>query len=250
MLQKVMLIAHRGYSSHAPENTLSAFLLAVRHGYLDIEFDVQLSKDGVPVVIHDDTVNRTTDGEGRVIDHTFDQLKELDAGSWFSMSYAGESIPSLEEVLVTLKGRARLHLELKSGEPELPAKIAQLLSSTGWLKDALRQPRFHAMRKPRLVISSFDREQLLRSMELLSPTIMHELLVVKASDESLEWAAQHKVRSYHPDGNAITPELVRKARKLGMHVGAWWWTRQEQDIRLVRRHGIRYAFVDSPHLHK
>lgn len=245
-----MLIAHRGYSSHAPENTLSAFWLAVQHGYRDIEFDVQLSKDGVPVIIHDDTVDRTTDGQGKVADHTFAQLQKLDAGAWFSMSYAGEHIPSLEEVLIALKGKACLHIELKSDEPELPTKVAQLLSHTGWLKDALRQPRFQATRRPRLVVSSFDREQLARSIELLSPTIMHELLVVNASDESLEWAARHKIRSYHPDGNLITPELVRKARKLGMHVGAWWWTRQEQDIRLVRRHGIRYAFVDSPHLHR
>lgn len=243
------LVAHRGYSGRAPENTLVAFLLAVAHGYHDIEFDVQLSKDGIPVVIHDDTVDRTTDGSGAVNQLTFAQLEALDAGSWHSEHFTAHRIPSLLEVLTHLKGIANLHIELKSTEPELVQKVSELLKETGWLDDALSQTVRQKAASPVLIVSSFDRDQLARSIEMLPKNIIHELLVEKVSDESLQWAADHKVRSYNPDGHDVTPELIRKARKLHLRVGAWWQTREDQDARALSRVGGHYAFVDSPHLH-
>jgi len=248
-LKKITLIAHRGYSSEAPENTLSAFNLAISHGYTDIELDVQLTKDGVPVIFHDETIDRTTNGNGRVDDHTHAQLFELDAGAWLNKSFANEKIPTLEETLINLKGRAALHLELKSKEKELPAKIANLLEKTGWLK---KQPVIYrrlGIVRPMLVISSFDRAQLLRSIQLLSDSVLHELLVEKVSEESLLWASMHKVRSYHPNGRDVTPELVKRARQLHLHIGAWWDTRDDQNARDIARTGARYAYVDSPLLH-
>src|SRR3954447_15867557 len=92
---------HRGASGHAPENTLVAFRRAKELGATWIEFDVQLSADGIPIILHDDTLERTTNlgQQLRPTELTLAQLKDLDAGSWFSPEFAGEKIPTLEEVL-------------------------------------------------------------------------------------------------------------------------------------------------------
>jgi glycerophosphoryl diester phosphodiesterase len=100
---EIQLIAHRGASAIAPENTLAAFQLAVSKGAAGVEFDLQLTSEGVPVVIHDSTLNRTTNGQGKVRDHSLTELKRLDAGKWFDVKFTGEKIPTLQEVLNLLK---------------------------------------------------------------------------------------------------------------------------------------------------
>jgi glycerophosphoryl diester phosphodiesterase len=110
---KVMVIAHRGFSGIAPENTLTAFKKAIDVGADMIELDVLLSKDGELVVIHDKTVNRTTNGKGKVCDFTLNELKKLDAGGWFKNHFTGEKIPSLEEVLDLAKNKILLNIEIK-----------------------------------------------------------------------------------------------------------------------------------------
>ncbi|WP_211747688.1 glycerophosphodiester phosphodiesterase family protein [Paenibacillus sp. Marseille-Q4541] len=110
-----LCVAHRGYSSLAPENTLASFKLAMEQKQVSwIELDVQLSRDGVPIVIHDYRLERTTNGKGNVRDHTLKELKKLDAGSWKSKDYSGERIPTLAEVLELTKGKVRLNIELKT----------------------------------------------------------------------------------------------------------------------------------------
>jgi len=107
-------MAHRGWSSIAPENTIAAIELALYEPRIQaIEIDVQLSKDGVPVVIHDHTLNRTTNGVGIVQAYTYNELQCLDAGSWFSNTYKGERIPSLEDVFRLVRGRSLLNIDIK-----------------------------------------------------------------------------------------------------------------------------------------
>jgi glycerophosphoryl diester phosphodiesterase len=110
-----LVVAHRGASALAPENTLAAVRLALAHGAPAVECDVHLCADGVPVVIHDDRVDRTTSGKGLVSALTLQHLKTLDAGSWFGPAFAGERIPTLDEVLEACAGRARVFVELKAG---------------------------------------------------------------------------------------------------------------------------------------
>ncbi len=109
----VVVIAHRGNSSEAPENTLAAINEAFALGASMVEVDVHLSADGQPVVIHDDTVDRTTNGKGLVAQMTIDQLKSLDAGSWKNPKYANERIPTLAEALKAAQGKGRLLLDVK-----------------------------------------------------------------------------------------------------------------------------------------
>jgi glycerophosphoryl diester phosphodiesterase len=112
----VLVIAHRGFSGAAPENTLAAFEKAMEAGSDMIELDVHLSSDGQVVVIHDDTLNRTTNGKGKVSHHTLLKLKQLDAGSWFGSQFSGEKIPTLKEVLELARGRILVNIELKMGD--------------------------------------------------------------------------------------------------------------------------------------
>ena len=108
------IIAHRGASAWAPENTMAAFEKAVELGAEAIEVDVQLTADRVLVVLHDDTLDRTTNGSGPLNRNTLAQLKDLDAGSWFDSKFAGEQIPTLKEVLVWARGRCRVDIEVKT----------------------------------------------------------------------------------------------------------------------------------------
>jgi glycerophosphoryl diester phosphodiesterase len=248
MLKPLTLIAHRGYSSKAPENTIASFDLALKLGYNDIEFDLQLSRDGVVMLMHDEMLERTTNGHGKLTDHTYEQLKQLDAGSWFDPEFAGQQIPTLMELLARYKYRAYLHIELKPNQSGLVGAMRDALEVSGWLEPEIMVDKLVG-RRPRLVISSFDRNQLLHSINLLPERIIHELLVENVSQESLLWAAEHGVRSYHPDGKDITPELIKQADKLNLHVGAWWWTREEQHSHFVGK-GVRYAYVDEPAAHR
>lgn len=107
--------AHRGFSGAAPENTLAAIRLAMNIPEVEwIEIDVQLSRDGVPVLMHDYTLRRTTNGRGAVREQTLSQLKSLDAGRWKSKVFAGERIPTLDEVLNEVQGRLKINIELKT----------------------------------------------------------------------------------------------------------------------------------------
>jgi len=112
-LRKVMIIAHRGFSGIAPENTLTAFKKAIEIGADMIELDVLLSKDGELIVIHDKTVNRTTNGKGKVSDFNLSELKKLDAGSWFKKHFSGEKIPTLEEVFDLARDKIQINIEIK-----------------------------------------------------------------------------------------------------------------------------------------
>jgi glycerophosphoryl diester phosphodiesterase len=136
--QPWILIGHRGASGEAPENTLAAFELALTEGADGIEFDTHLSCDGVPVVLHDARLERTTNGSGFVFEHTLASLRRLDAGSWFNRrwpsrarpGYANERIPTLEETLDWVKRRrCRAFVEIKRGRKPYPRIEAKVLDA-------------------------------------------------------------------------------------------------------------------------
>jgi glycerophosphoryl diester phosphodiesterase len=130
---KPEIIAHRGYSARAPENTLAALEAAIRAGAEAVEFDVQTAACGTPVVFHDPMLGRTTNGVGPLKRRPFSQLKALDAGAWFSPTFAGERIPTQEEALTFLRGRvARVYQDIKGyREMEDLDRMAAVTRSTG-----------------------------------------------------------------------------------------------------------------------
>lgn len=129
------LIAHRGAGRHAPENTLSSIRLGAQHGFLMMEYDVKLSQDGIAILLHDDTVDRTSNGSGSAATKTFNELALLDVGAWHSKPYAGESMPTLQSIAAyTLANGIRSNIEIKpctGYEAETGKQVARL-AQTLW----------------------------------------------------------------------------------------------------------------------
>lgn len=142
--------AHRGASGHAPENTLAALELAVSQGADMVEVDVQLTRDGRPVVIHDETVDRTTDGAGAVAEFDLDGLRRLDAGRWFGPRWTGQRVPTLAEVLdLVSRHHLRVNIELKGAAgPQLEAAVLREVERSGGADSCL--------------LTSFDHRRLAR----------------------------------------------------------------------------------------
>lgn len=208
----VEVIAHRGYSAIAPENTLVAFEEALAWNVDGLEWDVRVSADGVPVVIHDETVDRTTDGTGAVQAMTFDALRRLDAGSWFAPEFRGERIPSLEEALAAARGRVpRIYPEVKScrNEEDIRAIVGQI--------------RDHGFASACAIIS-LD-WNLLRQVRRADPQVTVGLIVERT--QRFLGALEHA----GADGNAILacdytillkhPTLVEEAKARGVELGVW-----------------------------
>lgn len=185
---QIAAIAHRGFSSLFPENTLTAFEQAVRVGAEIVETDVQRSADGALVLMHDTTLERTTDAETlfperspwNLVDFSLAEIKTLDAGSWkFPLLYAGEPVPTLRELLDLIKGRAGLLLEIKSpGKyPGIEAAVAAELEAAGWTLDGAPTQN--------LVVQSFDWESMRRYHALAPATPVAILAGEMPSDEQL-----------------------------------------------------------------
>ncbi len=136
----LLRVGHRGAKGHAPENTLASFQLGMEMGVTAVETDVHLSKDGEVVLIHDHTVDRTTNGHGFVKDLTLAELKKLDAGSWFAARFAGERIPTLTELLIWAKDKVGVAIEIKNGPiyyPGIAEKTIRLLREHGMERQAI-----------------------------------------------------------------------------------------------------------------
>lgn len=164
------IIAHRGASAFAPENTLAAFTKAFDMGFKWIEFDVMLTSDSVPIIIHDETLDRTTNAKGDVGDHDYSYLANLDAGSWFNPMFAGERIPSLQQViqfLLNTKMCANVEIKPLPGQDEITA-----IRAVHEITAHFPQPN------PSILFSSFNLEalQYLRkeSTNCLMGFLMHE----------------------------------------------------------------------------
>jgi len=222
------LWAHRGASCCAPENTLAAFFEAIASGADGIELDIHLSRDGVPVVIHDDTLDRTTDGCGAVGSETLQQLQRLDAGSWFAAEFAGETIPTLDVVMESFAGRLRLNLEIK----ELGAGMAvlELLS---------RYPSAD------IVISSFDYALLYR-LRAADPGLPIAVLCDSSSWRcALQVARDLSACAFHPAADHVSRPMIAACRHRGMPV--FVWTVDEVDTaRSLARAGVAGFFTNDP----
>jgi len=132
-LHEIKIVAHRGASKFAPENTIAAFLKAAEMGAHYAEMDVRQTKDGHFIIMHDRYVNRTTNGKGEVSEMKLEAIKKLDAGSWFGKEFAGEAVPTLREALQAIKGKILPDIDFKAGDP---AALVKLLEEEGYLADS------------------------------------------------------------------------------------------------------------------
>jgi len=222
------LWAHRGASALAPENTMAAFSLAEAIGADGIELDVHLTADGVPVVLHDETVDRTTDGRGPVSGYTLDALRQLDAGFWFDGDFAGESIPTLEEVLFWVEGRLRLNIEIKTAA-----------AGRAVLKLLVDYPQV------RPLISSFD-HALLGDLRQQSPSIpLGFLSDSRFWQRALQRAVASGAESFHPAQRYTSRPLVEACHQAGLKVYPWTVDAPRRQSSLFRM-GVDGFFSNCP----
>ncbi|GAB2860721.1 hypothetical protein GCM10022221_70490 [Actinocorallia aurea] len=204
------VIAHRGASSAAPENTMAAQEVARRGGADFIENDVQPSADGVPFVLHDGTVNRTTSGTGEIRSLTSAQLKALDAGSWFSPNFAGEKLPTLAEQLADLKARGgNLLLEIKGAHTkDEVATIVKVIRDAGMTQ--------------RVFVQSFEVDALKYTREL-APELPTGLLRSGLDADPVAVSKDLGVTAYNPTGDALiaNPKAIQDLHAAGIAVMAW-----------------------------
>jgi glycerophosphoryl diester phosphodiesterase len=211
-LDRPLNFAHRGASSEAPENTLAAFLLAAELGADGIELDVQLSRDQEVVVIHDLSLEATTDGQGPVREKTLAELKELDAGSRFDPAFAGQRIPTFQEVLEAVGHRLLLNVELKSvslRDDGLAAQVVRIIEDHHLLD--------------RVVVSSFNPLPL-RQVKRLNPWIPIGLLYAPDNPVYLRrpWF-RHLLQfeALHPHHSQVNERYMRWARDHGYRIHTW-----------------------------
>jgi len=235
-LDRPLNFAHRGASYEAPANTLAAFLLAVELGADGIELDVHLSKDGHVVVIHDFDVSATTDGQGLVCDKTLAELKELDAGSWFDPVFAGQRIPTLQEVIDAVGRRLLLNIELKVrgwSDGGLAAKVVQIVEESGLVD--------------RVILSSFNPRVVWRA-KLRNPKIATGLLYAQDKPLFLRKAWSRRLlrpTALHPHYAMVDSHYVWWANKQGYRVNVW--TADEPgDMRRLMREGVDIIVSNRP----
>lgn len=228
-----LIIAHRGASAAAPENTGVAIRRAFAMRADAVELDVQLTRDRRAVIFHDDRLERTTNGRGRLADHSYSELRRLDAGSWFGPAFKQEPVLLASEALALAKPH-RVNLELKrprrdrsTGLADRVCRILQRTNSVG-----------------RVLVSSFDADLLARA-KLKLPRLAVALITKRSPSAALRRAAELGCSSWHPHRALVKPSLVKQAHRAGMRVHAWTVDRPAEAKRLVRM-GVDGVFTNAP----
>jgi len=238
----IMVIAHRGFSGVAPENTMAAFQAAADLG-VGFELDVMQCATGEVVIIHDDTVGRTTDGEGAIGEMLLEEIRLLDAGSWFGEKFAGEPIPTLREVLERFGGLVPIDIEIKDCD------------SLESLADAVVAEIERAGVVDRVLVTSFNPYILLRVREQ-NPAILRGMLTGTFKDEDLTFIEKFVLRRLLFRGKVkpatvavervcINKRKVRKWHRQGYEVLAWT-VNDEAEMRRMIDAGVDGIITDNP----
>ncbi len=203
-----MIVAHRGFSAQYPENTLVAFRAALELGCGWIELDVRRTADGVLVVLHDDTVDRTTDGQGLIDEMEWRDVQTLDAGSWKDSSFIGERLPSLEQVLTLVGGRAQIAVEMKLPE-EHAGEVVDLIAA----RNAIEWT----------VVTAFEWEALMAARENAPKQRFGWLTDLRHMSvaEAIQRCADAGIAQLCPHASATDRALVEAAHEAGLVVRCW-----------------------------
>jgi len=215
----MLIIGHRGASAVAPENTMAAFHEALAVGADGIEFDVRLTREGVPVVIHDSTLRRTGGLPHRVADLTWNEISKVDVGSWFSGSFANETVPSLAELFTLFQSNnSTLYLEMKCDSPSEHRPLAEA---------CVRAIDEHSL-KDRVIVECFQLPALkilkeidpdIKTVALFEPSFMTPSVLSdqRIINQAMEVGAAALALHYR----LARESLVQKAKAAGLHVAVW-----------------------------
>jgi len=214
---KTQVWAHRGASGYAPENTLPAFQKAIEMGADGIELDVQMTKDGELVILHDETVDRVTDGTGWVKDYTYEELSKLNASNKYP-KYGKVKIPTLKEVYLLMKDTdLMINVELKNGivfYERLEEKVMELTREMGM--------------ENRIIYSSFNHYSVMK-LKKLDPTVRTGFLYEDGYLDMPEYAARHQVEALHPAVyNLQYPDFIKDCKDRGIEIRTWTVNAKEE----------------------
>lgn len=227
------ILGHRGAPGHAPENTMAFFAKAVELGVNMFELDIHQNRDGVLIVMHDSTVDRTTDGTGRISEMTWEEIRRLDAGRWFGAEFAGAKVPRLEEVLEAYGGKMPINIEIKAGDelyPNIVEPLVDLIEERRLVEDVL--------------ITSFHAEYLVEVREKL-PGAQVGLIFNKPRENVIAEALSNRWQVLHPHLSLVTKEWVDEAHAHGLIVRAWNPNETEPMRRLIEA-GVDGIGTDYP----
>jgi glycerophosphoryl diester phosphodiesterase len=232
-----VVIAHRGSSAYAPENTLSAFELAAEQEADAIELDVDLTRDGHVVVMHDATIDRTTDGHGRVGDLTLEEIRRVDAGAWKDAAFQGERVPLLEEVFEAVGQQLLINVEIKGMALRgagLEAQVAALIAKHNLID--------------RVIISSFN-PLALRRLKHVNARLACGLLYAPDSPIFLRdaWLAPliPQLNARHPHHSQVNKALVDRFHAQGLAVNVWT-VNQASLVHAMAQAGVDGIIGDDP----
>ena len=233
-MSKPLIWAHRGASGHAPENTLPAFQLAADMGADGVELDVQLTKDGVLVVCHDEKVDRTANAKGWIKDYTFEELRKMDF-SYGNLAYEGVQIPTMEEVLDLLEPTGlTINIEMKTGivmYPQLEEKIVELTNKKGW--------------NDRVIYSSFNHYSVKKIKEL-NPEAKTGLLYADGPIDMPGYCKTVGADALHPAlYNLQFPGFVQECHDKGIDINVWT-VNEEAYMKMAEQWGVHAIITNYP----
>ena len=230
---KPYILAHRGASALAPENTAVSFQMAIDMGADGVEFDVQMTKDDELVIIHDEKVDRTTNGQGYVKDYVLNEIKSLDAGVSVFPKFTGEKILTLHETLEIVKQCEIINIELKNGIIKYPG---------------LEEKVIHAVRschvEQKVILSSFNHFSI-HKISNIAPDIRAGILYVSILYNPWDYARQVGAGAIHPHYLGITGEMIEKSHENGMKVNVYT-VNEERDIIQMCKQGVDAIITDYP----
>ena len=223
-----LVIAHRGDSAHRPENTLASFASGLEVGAAFAELDVHLTRDGEVVVIHDATLDRTTNGRGAIRDLTLAEIRRFSAGypTRFGSDYAGERVPTLGEVLGFLRDRARAMIEIK------PAAVTE--DGEGGIEAHVVEDVRKARMEKEVALISFERRALVRCRTLAPEILRGHLFERGQAGDMLTGAREVGSELIMPEKRLLSDDLRDRAREAGMKVATWVVDDPEELRRLMR----------------
>lgn len=235
-------IAHRGGSNLAPENTMAAFKNALELGVDMIEIDIEQTLDSVVVVIHDTKVNRTTNGKGLVDSLTYDYIKTLDAGSWFDDQFKDEKISTLDEVLIAVNGKARVLIEIKSGDERYPGIEKRTV-------EAIQKYKAHKW----TIVQSFNKKTVERVKKLDEKIETYYLLGRNFKEYYHNLQGQkdpNQSTNFLYDGIAVHYSMLDVAsvdsiKHMGLGVFTWTVDEEEDMMKMIDA-GVDGIITDSP----
>lgn len=234
------IVAHRGLSAKAPENTYHSFDLAFSKGIKHVEFDVHLTKDNKVVIIHDETIDRTSNGFGKVREKNLDELLSLDYGGWFSPKYEDSKIPEFSKVLDKYNN-VNFVIEIKGSDIELVPRVLELISNSDYWRDKVFKSK---QKSPKIIFCSFLPKQI-EILRNFSNDIVIGFLVKDLNDRVVQFAKSHNLDGIFPYYKLLNKKVVENLKKQNFIISSWGF-QNIQDVKKISDLNIDGITVDWP----